>query len=160
MAMGVLMVARGVARNLDHAVELMRQVRPRVKLRTTQRKVALAALERLPVRSSSPGVTTVATAANSSIDDRGARLALPQRGFYVPGVRDSPKGSTHRRQALHPSCASVRKNDVSRPTGRSKRHWSACFLLLVTPVGAMHGQRALRTSSARARPARIDEEGY
>lgn len=64
MAMGVLMVARGVARDLDHAVELMRQVRPRVKLRTTQRKIALLALARLPVRSSNPGVTTVVTTAN------------------------------------------------------------------------------------------------
>jgi protein-tyrosine phosphatase len=66
MMMGVLMVARGVARDLDHAVELMRQVRPRVKLRTTQRKIALLALARLPVRSSNPGVTTMVTSANPS----------------------------------------------------------------------------------------------
>ncbi|MFT3921168.1 MAG: protein-tyrosine phosphatase family protein [Myxococcales bacterium] len=54
MAMAVLLVARGIAQDLDHAVDLMRQARPRVKLRTTQRKVALAALARLPMRSSRP----------------------------------------------------------------------------------------------------------
>jgi protein-tyrosine phosphatase len=53
MAMAVLLVVRGVARDLDHAIEIMQRARPRVKLRTTQRKVALAALERLPVRRSS-----------------------------------------------------------------------------------------------------------
>lgn len=54
MAMGVLLVVRGVARDLDHAVQIMQQARPRVKLRTTQRKIALLALERLPVRASVP----------------------------------------------------------------------------------------------------------
>jgi protein-tyrosine phosphatase len=54
MAMGILLVVKGLARDLDEAVALMRRVRPRVKLRTTQRRRALEALERLPVRPSRP----------------------------------------------------------------------------------------------------------
>jgi protein-tyrosine phosphatase len=54
MAMAVLLVMRGVARDLDHAVELMCSARPRVKLRTTQRKVAQAAIARLRERGSIP----------------------------------------------------------------------------------------------------------
>jgi protein-tyrosine phosphatase len=50
MAMGVLLVVRGVARDLEHAEQLMRQVRPRVKLRTTQRKVAVLAIAELRAR--------------------------------------------------------------------------------------------------------------
>jgi hypothetical protein len=50
MAMAVLMVARGAARDLEHAEQLMRSARPRVRLRTTQRKVALAAIEELRAR--------------------------------------------------------------------------------------------------------------
>lgn len=63
MAMGVLLVVRGVARDLDHAVEIMQRARPRVKLRTTQRKVALAALERFPARPSTPSGALSQTAA-------------------------------------------------------------------------------------------------
>ncbi len=63
MAMAVLLVARGIARDLDHAVEMMRSVRPRVKLRTTQHRIAQAALERLPVRRSTPDVAMYSGAA-------------------------------------------------------------------------------------------------
>jgi protein-tyrosine phosphatase len=64
MAMGVLLVTRGVARDLDHAVEIMRSVRPRVKLRTTQRKIALAALERLPRRTERTSLTNLERASS------------------------------------------------------------------------------------------------
>jgi protein-tyrosine phosphatase len=50
MAMAVLMVARGVAGDIDEAVALMRVQRPRVRLRTTQRKVATATVELLRQR--------------------------------------------------------------------------------------------------------------
>jgi protein-tyrosine phosphatase len=50
MAMAVLLVARGVSRNIDEAIELMRQKRPSVRLRTTQRKVAHATVEVLRQR--------------------------------------------------------------------------------------------------------------
>ncbi len=50
MAMAVLMVARGVANDLEHAVELMRGARTRVKLRTTQRRVAQQAIDILRAR--------------------------------------------------------------------------------------------------------------
>jgi protein-tyrosine phosphatase len=50
MAMAVLLVARGVARDIDHAVTLMRAKRPRVRLRTTQRKVACATVAELSQR--------------------------------------------------------------------------------------------------------------
>ena len=50
MAMAVLLVARGVARDIDHAVVLMRAKRPRVRLRTTQRKVACATVAALRLR--------------------------------------------------------------------------------------------------------------
>jgi protein-tyrosine phosphatase len=50
MAMAVLLVVRGAARDLEHAEQLMRRVRPRVKLRTTQRKVALLAIQELRTR--------------------------------------------------------------------------------------------------------------
>lgn len=50
MAMGVLMVARGVAADLDEAVAMMTAARTRVRLRTTQRRVALTAIELLRSR--------------------------------------------------------------------------------------------------------------
>ena len=50
MAMGVLMVARGVATDLDEAIAMMVAARTRVRLRTTQRRVALAAIELLRSR--------------------------------------------------------------------------------------------------------------
>jgi protein-tyrosine phosphatase len=50
MAMAVLLVARGVARDIDDAVTLMRAKRPRVRLRTTQRKVACATVTELSQR--------------------------------------------------------------------------------------------------------------
>jgi protein-tyrosine phosphatase len=50
MAMAVLLVARGMAHDIDDAVELMRAKRPRVRLRTTQRKVALATVAELSQR--------------------------------------------------------------------------------------------------------------
>ncbi len=50
MAMAVLMVARGVASDIDHAVEVMRAARSSVKLRTTQRRVAQQAIDILRAR--------------------------------------------------------------------------------------------------------------
>lgn len=50
MAMAVLMVARGIARDLDHAIALMCAARTRVNLRTTQKRVAVAAIEILRSR--------------------------------------------------------------------------------------------------------------
>jgi protein-tyrosine phosphatase len=50
MAMAVLLVARGVAGNIDEAVALMRAKRARVRLRTTQRKVANATVALLRQR--------------------------------------------------------------------------------------------------------------
>lgn len=47
MAMAVLLVARGIAHDIDDAVRMMRAARPRVRLRTTQYKVAAVAVERL-----------------------------------------------------------------------------------------------------------------
>lgn len=43
MALAVLMVARGLVRDVDAAIEQMNRVRPRVRLRTSQRRVALQA---------------------------------------------------------------------------------------------------------------------
>jgi protein-tyrosine phosphatase len=54
MAMAVLLVVRGIAEDLAAAEELMRRVRPRVKLRTTQRKVAQSAIALLRARGSIP----------------------------------------------------------------------------------------------------------
>jgi protein-tyrosine phosphatase len=51
MAMGVLMVARGVASELDQAIAMMTAARARVRLRTTQRRIALATIEILRARS-------------------------------------------------------------------------------------------------------------
>jgi protein-tyrosine phosphatase len=51
-AMAVLLVARGLARDVDHAIDLMTAARPRVRLRTTQRRIAervLARMRELPV---------------------------------------------------------------------------------------------------------------
>src|SRR5688572_8918361 len=50
MAMAVLLVARGMAHDVDAAVALMRAKRPRVRLRTTQRKVAHATVAELSQR--------------------------------------------------------------------------------------------------------------
>ena len=50
MAMAVLMVARGEARDVDDAIARMQAVRPRVKPRTTQRRVAHAAVALLRER--------------------------------------------------------------------------------------------------------------
>ncbi|MDB4986360.1 MAG: uncharacterized protein JWN04_1538 [Myxococcaceae bacterium] len=50
MAMGVLMVTRGVASDLDEAIAMMVKARTRVRLRTTQRRVALEAIELLRSR--------------------------------------------------------------------------------------------------------------
>lgn len=50
MAMAVLMVARGVADDLDHATAIMRAARTTVDLRTTQRRVGMAAIEILRAR--------------------------------------------------------------------------------------------------------------
>jgi protein-tyrosine phosphatase len=47
MAMAVLLVGRGIARDLDHAIELMRRERARVRLRTSQRRRAEQVLARL-----------------------------------------------------------------------------------------------------------------
>jgi protein-tyrosine phosphatase len=47
MAMAVLLVARGLAADLDEAIMMMQRARTRVKLRTTQRRVAQAAIELL-----------------------------------------------------------------------------------------------------------------
>ncbi len=47
MAMAVLLVGRGIARDLDHAIELMQRERARVRLRTTQRRSAERVLARL-----------------------------------------------------------------------------------------------------------------
>ena len=47
MAMAVLLVGRGIARDLDHAIELMRRERARVRLRTSQRRRAEQVLSRL-----------------------------------------------------------------------------------------------------------------
>jgi protein-tyrosine phosphatase len=47
MAMAVLLVGRGIARDLDHAIDLMRRERARVRLRTTQRRSAERVLARL-----------------------------------------------------------------------------------------------------------------
>jgi len=46
-AMAVLLVARGLARDVDHAIEVMRSTRPRVRLRTTQRRTAQRVLARM-----------------------------------------------------------------------------------------------------------------
>jgi protein-tyrosine phosphatase len=46
-AMAVLLVARGLARDVDQAIEIMRAARPRVRLRTTQRRIAERTLARL-----------------------------------------------------------------------------------------------------------------
>jgi protein-tyrosine phosphatase len=51
MAMAVLMVARGVASELDQAIAMMTAARTRVRLRTTQRRIALAAIDILRARS-------------------------------------------------------------------------------------------------------------
>ena len=50
MAMAVLMVARGVASELDQAIAMMTAARARVRLRTTQRRVALEAIDILRAR--------------------------------------------------------------------------------------------------------------
>ncbi|MDB4974181.1 MAG: uncharacterized protein JWN48_2522 [Myxococcaceae bacterium] len=50
MAMAVLMVTRGVAADLDEAVAMMVRARTRVRLRTTQRRVAQQAIELLRAR--------------------------------------------------------------------------------------------------------------
>jgi protein-tyrosine phosphatase len=50
MAMAVLMVARGLAADLEEAVAMMCAARTRVKLRTTQKRVARAAIELLRAR--------------------------------------------------------------------------------------------------------------
>jgi hypothetical protein len=50
MAMAVLMVTRGVARDLDDAIAMMCAARARVNLRTTQKRVALRAMEILRER--------------------------------------------------------------------------------------------------------------
>ncbi|HEY6880234.1 MAG TPA: hypothetical protein VI299_19555, partial [Polyangiales bacterium] len=52
MAMAVLMVARGVADDLDDAIARMQRARTRVNLRTTQRRVAQATIELLRARQS------------------------------------------------------------------------------------------------------------
>jgi hypothetical protein len=54
MAMAVLMVARGVATDLEDAITTMRSVRKRVRLRTTQRRVAEAALDILRAQNQLP----------------------------------------------------------------------------------------------------------
>jgi len=54
MAMAVLMVARGVADDLDGAIAMMCAARTRVKLRTTQRRVALAAIDILRAQDHRP----------------------------------------------------------------------------------------------------------
>lgn len=46
-AMAVLLVARGLARDVDHAIAIMQAARPRVRLRTTQRRSAESVLARL-----------------------------------------------------------------------------------------------------------------
>jgi protein-tyrosine phosphatase len=46
-AMAVLLVARGLAQDLDHAIAIMQTARPRVRLRTTQRRHAQRVLTRL-----------------------------------------------------------------------------------------------------------------
>lgn len=46
-AMAVLLVARGLARDVDDAIAQMRAMRPRVRLRTTQRRVAERAIRRV-----------------------------------------------------------------------------------------------------------------
>jgi protein-tyrosine phosphatase len=53
MAMAVLMVAKGEASDVDDAVAKMRLTRPRVKPRTTQRRVAIAAVDELRRRAQS-----------------------------------------------------------------------------------------------------------
>jgi protein-tyrosine phosphatase len=50
MAMAVLMVARGVAKDLEEAIAMMCAARTRVNLRTTQRRVAQRAIEILRAR--------------------------------------------------------------------------------------------------------------
>lgn len=50
MAMAVLMVARGVATDLDDAIAMMQRARTRVNLRTTQKRVAVRAIEILRAR--------------------------------------------------------------------------------------------------------------
>lgn len=50
MAMAVLLVARGIASELDQAIAMMVGARARVRLRTTQRRVALATIEILRSR--------------------------------------------------------------------------------------------------------------
>ena len=47
MAMAVLLVGRGLAKDVDHAIRLMQNERPRVRLRTTQRRIANQVLSRL-----------------------------------------------------------------------------------------------------------------
>lgn len=47
MAMAVLLAGRGIARDIDHAIELMQAERKRVRLRTTQRRIAERVLARL-----------------------------------------------------------------------------------------------------------------
>jgi protein-tyrosine phosphatase len=47
MAMAVLLVGRGIAGDLDHAIELIRRERARVRLRTSQRRRAEQVLARL-----------------------------------------------------------------------------------------------------------------
>ena len=47
MAMAVLLAGRGIARDIDHAIELMQAERRRVRLRTTQRRIADRVLSRL-----------------------------------------------------------------------------------------------------------------
>jgi protein-tyrosine phosphatase len=44
MAMAVLLVVRGLASDLDDAIAMMQRARTRVKLRTTQKRVALATI--------------------------------------------------------------------------------------------------------------------
>ena len=50
MALGVLMVARGIASELDQAIAMMTAARARVRLRTTQRRIALEAIDILRAR--------------------------------------------------------------------------------------------------------------
>lgn len=50
MALGVLMVARGVASEIDQAIAMMTAARARVRLRTTQRRIALQAIDILRAR--------------------------------------------------------------------------------------------------------------
>jgi hypothetical protein len=64
--MAVLLVARGLAPDVDGAIALMQTARPRVRLRTTQRRIAESVLARLSELSVAKASAREATRAHST----------------------------------------------------------------------------------------------